>query len=261
MIKKSLATIATACIVCTTSPGDSFLPNNTLIAQVTQGMHSDLLDHIALRFYYIQRLDRSVKIIQWLNKNKLITPNFFDERIEKCSSNICIDQECTLTHKKIISCIERLQEQGTLVPMIELWNDITHFQMITDDIIIKEFSYLIFHFLKKIIHQNNFTRHAPQAEQLANIMKLNQPLESLNIEQVLGILDILIEQLPEFVELYELNSKLTWKQWFKKYWLTAPITASIILLKIYFIINNQPQDSIQLEEFQKNSFTSAKGAQ
>jgi hypothetical protein len=53
------------------------------------------------------------------------------------------------------------------------------------------------------------------------------------LEDVLDLLDILVDQLPEFLEKTELTSNLEWKEWINKYWLIAPISTIVLALKIY----------------------------
>ncbi|MFT6765491.1 MAG: hypothetical protein ACJAZS_000369 [Alteromonas naphthalenivorans] len=57
------------------------------------------------------------------------------------------------------------------------------------------------------------------------------------LEEILNALDLIVEELPVFLEQYELASNLSWKEWKKKYWLLAPIGAGVLTLKFYFRFN------------------------
>jgi len=58
------------------------------------------------------------------------------------------------------------------------------------------------------------------------------------LEEVLDILDLLVEELPEFLEKYELNSDITWRSWVKKYWILVPVAATAFGIKIYLTYKN-----------------------
>lgn len=61
-------------------------------------------------------------------------------------------------------------------------------------------------------------------------------VDQVQVEEVLQMLDMILAELPVFIEKYELNSGLSWQEWKKKYWLLAPAGGLILGLKIYFVI-------------------------
>ena len=61
-------------------------------------------------------------------------------------------------------------------------------------------------------------------------------IDSMQVKEVLETLDMILEELPAFVEKYELNSELSWKEWKKKHWLLAPVGALILGAKFYFVL-------------------------
>jgi len=66
----------------------------------------------------------------------------------------------------------------------------------------------------------------------------NKNIDPVKVEEVLKVLDMILAELPMFIEHYELNSELSWKEWKKKYWLLAPAGATILSLKIYFVLTS-----------------------
>jgi len=63
-------------------------------------------------------------------------------------------------------------------------------------------------------------------------------VDPVKVEEVLKMLDMILAELPLFIDQYELNSELTWSEWKKKYWLLAPVGAAILTLKFYFVLAN-----------------------
>ena len=197
------------------------------IAPITGDASSDFLKHIAVRFYYIQRLGRYVKFLKAVTQKSSLKEHLVHDFFQEVDESACV-----FTNKKVVHCIRQLQIAGDFLPVLELWEDIEHFQMIDDHTIIKEFSCLIFCFFKELVHKNIYARHAPEGVEIATILQLTTPLEVLSTEQILEILDLVIEQLPHFIDTYELSSGLSFNTWFKKYWLVAPIALGLLGLKI-----------------------------
>lgn len=77
---------------------------------------------------------------------------------------------------------------------------------------------------------------SPHSALLAKIKDKN--VDHVRVEEVLHLLDVVLEELPEFIDKYEFNSNLTWEEWKKKYWLLAPAGGIVLILKFYFIINS-----------------------
>lgn len=61
-------------------------------------------------------------------------------------------------------------------------------------------------------------------------------VDQVQVGEVLQMLDMILAELPVFIEKYELNSGLSWQEWKKKYWLLAPAGGLILGLKIYFVL-------------------------
>jgi hypothetical protein len=61
---------------------------------------------------------------------------------------------------------------------------------------------------------------------------INNIISQLPIAEVLNAIDMLVNELPPFIEKYELNSQITWKNWLKKYWWVPPVFGIWFGLKI-----------------------------
>jgi hypothetical protein len=66
---------------------------------------------------------------------------------------------------------------------------------------------------------------------------------------------MLVNELPPFLEKYEFHSKITWKEWLKKYWWVPPVFGAWFGLKIllslqrpyYYFSPYTPKPSIPLQ--------------
>lgn len=71
----------------------------------------------------------------------------------------------------------------------------------------------------------------------SNDLLLNEKnVDQVQVEEVIQMLDMILAELPVFIEKYELNSTLSWAEWKKKYGLIAPAGAIILSIKVYFVL-------------------------
>jgi len=95
----------------------------------------------------------------------------------------------------------------------------------------------------------------PKTVTLNDLLTLSEKINQLPVAEVLNAIDMLITELPPFLEKYEFNAKMTWKVWLKKYWWVPPIFGAWFGLKIllrlqkpymYFSPYNVPKPPINL---------------
>ena len=201
-----------------------------------------LISDIVLRFYHIQRLHKGVRRLVKLSKKKLVPLALHCYVREVKNKKVLIldnDVMISFTHPRIIWCLEHIEQYNSLGPFLEVWDDLGHYQLVSDTAVIREFTYLVFYLYKKIVHQECLLQDKKEEiEKFDALFKSISSLDEADLENILNILDIVIDELPVFVEQYELTSNLTWKEWAKKHWMFAPIAASIIAIKIYTKINS-----------------------
>lgn len=214
-----------------------FLLSASSCGSFSQMPSKRLLDDIILRFYHVQRLTKGVERLVWMSHKKLVPLCLHCEIRETKNSKTLVlsnDEEIVFTHERIIWCIEHIEKYHSLAPFLEVWEDLTHYQLVRDKTVLREFTYLLFYLYKDVVHQEVFLRSEKQnLETLESILIKAPSLEKAELEEILDVLDILVDELPAFIEQYELASNLTWQQWLKKYWLIAPVAAAILVLKIY----------------------------
>jgi hypothetical protein len=197
-----------------------------------------LLDDIILRFYHVQRLAKGVGRLVWMSDKQLVPLCLHCEiRNTKQGNKTLIlsnNEEITFTHERIIWCLEHIENHHSLDPFLEVWDDLTHYQLVSDKLVLREFTYLLFYLYRDVVHQEAFLRSKnPDPALLESILLRVPSLEAAELEDILDVLDLLIDELPAFIEHYELSSNLTWKEWAKKYWLIAPVGAAVLILKTY----------------------------
>lgn len=199
-----------------------------------QNFSRHLLDDIILRFYHVQRLSRSVNLLLWMSKKKLV-PLDVEYRVhEQKGQKILIlkDAYIPFSHPRIIWCLEHIQTHHSLFPFLEIWDDLAHYQLVDDQEIIREFIYILFYLYRDVVHQEIFVKNDIHDDQLEEIFKKIANLEKADLEDILDVLDMLVDELPEFIEKYELNSHMTWKEWTKKHWIIPLLAFGALCLKV-----------------------------
>jgi hypothetical protein len=124
-------------------------------------------------------------------------------------------------------------QTASLKPLLMLLKEVKNYRLLQDNLFFHEFFLLIFVVHKQILfHECEESPHALKHITLENIIEISNKINQLPIAEVLNAIDMLVTELPPFLEKYEFNSKLTWKIWFKKYWWVPPIFGAWFGLKI-----------------------------
>jgi hypothetical protein len=201
-----------------------------------------LMTDIVLRFYHIQRLHKGVRRLVRMSKKKLVPLTLHCEvkQIKNKKALILQNGESIVfTHPRIIWCLEHIEQYQSLTPFLEVWDDLGHYQLVDDTVVIREFIYLVFHLYKTVVHQELLLKNEiEEVAKLDAIFKKVPSLDEAELEEILNALDLIIDELPVFIEQYELISNLSWEEWRKKYWLLAPIGAAVLMFKFYFKFNS-----------------------
>jgi hypothetical protein len=126
-----------------------------------------------------------------------------------------------------------MQKTSSLKPVILLLREIKLYSHHHDEAFIREFFLLIFTVHKQILL--NECKENPQALKTVNletILEISEKINQLPIAEILNAINMLIIELPPFLEKYEFHSSITWKEWLKKYWWVPPIFGGWFALKI-----------------------------
>jgi len=162
-----------------------------------------------MRFYYIQRL---LKSMFRLSRHKNLIPFVFDDAV--------INE---LACPSLGLCIKELVERKSVAPLFRVWSQITAYDFIQNTHYIREFV-----LVTCLVYKQMVVAMTPEPEVKAptpkDVLMMYEKLATLPVAELLDLLDDVVEQYDTLAHHYALkDSSLTWKQWFEKYWWSAPI--------------------------------------
>jgi hypothetical protein len=171
-------------------------------------------EFVTKRYYLTQRLLKAINIIlQYVSATK-------------DSSMQCVEivEQILWKDDYIQALCSEITHTRKMSPIFELWDYFSQFRKIHDADFNRETCVLIRVCLQCIyaeLHRDLATKNSWLAD-----------IDSLPLEEILSTIDLLVEQMPAILEKYELQSNLSWKQWFKKYWWAVPVISTVIGLRI-----------------------------
>jgi hypothetical protein len=180
---------------------------------------------VSKRFYYIQRLKHPIATL--LECNRLFFHCF------QHSDAVCgIDTKSSFSHEYIKECIKTIETTKALDSLLYLWNDFEHYKLVEDEQFVHEFLKIIFIIQKNIVF---YTAKNKINFSLDYFIMIYENIDSLPLEELLNAIDLLTHELPAISQKFELDSDMTWRQWFRKYWWAPPLVAGTIVLKFLII--------------------------
>jgi len=136
-------------------------------------------------------------------------------------------------HKKTRSCLHKVLQTGSVAPIITLFRQVRYPQYLNDHALMHEIFFLIFIIHKQILLQEcKENDHSVKKSTLDTLVEVSDKINQLPITEVLSAIDMLMTELPPFLEKYELNSSITWRNWLKKYWWVPPVFGGWFALRI-----------------------------
>jgi len=223
--------IAPCSILCAWGPHKKILQSMFFgnicvnVNEALQKKHNDL----ATYYCSMKCAIKSVCFFSFLNENS------YRYSICNCIYDThCIQLDSTyFFNHKVQSCIQKMRNTQSLNPVISLLQKITRDYFSQDEPFIRE-TFLLLFLIHKQIFLEKYTEK-PQALKTVNlntILEISERINQLPIAEVLNAIDMLMTELPPFLEKYEFNSKISWKEWLKKYWWVPPIFGGWFALKI-----------------------------
>jgi len=185
------------------------------------------IDKVIERFYLLHRLEPILQKLQALDKHKMLA---FEETFTR-SEESCLES-LKITCEPIARMIHRSYCNHSLHPLFAFWNGLNRYKYIQDDRIMNEFA----RFTTYVIHAT--AAHQKTLPPILSKEQKNLALSQLHdmpLEDILNFLDILVEELPEFLEKNEIHAGMDWKQWLKKYWLIGPISIAVFGIRVYMM--------------------------
>jgi len=183
---------------------------------------ADFVINNNMRFYHIQRLFKSIIVLSKLmtkheKYNKKYSPDFTQLPFENAA---------------IVFYIDKMKQTQSLDPLFRLWHCFVSYKYIDDAIFLKEFVTLLLLVHKQIIVDFNSVvlKEAPSPQEL---IELYEQIASMPISDLLNSLDVVVDQCIEIIEKYELDSSMSWKAWFKKYWWMPPVVVTSVIVNFF----------------------------
>jgi len=180
-------------------------------------------------FSYLKYLSISIYFLSHLHKK-----NYRYKPCNTIEQKNCIQIDSTLFfHPKIRSCFHKVLHTKSVQPIIQLLQETIHPSNFRNTIFVHEIFLLIFTVYKQILLQECKEHdHVLKKTTLTTIVEVGDKINQLPIAEVLSAIDMLMTELPPFLEKYELNSAITWRTWIKKYWWVPPVFGGWFGLKI-----------------------------
>lgn len=196
--------------------------NYKVETQFSQNILTVSANDVLLRFYHLQRLQKGIDLLEKIN-NKDFLNNLFYYSENHSGITFCGYHFYTM---QVAAIIQYSCEEKKLEKLFLFWHELQQYKYSNDTQIIKEFTLFLTLLLQEI--ESYFSK-----KEQHELIVLNKKLENSSLEEILALLDILVEELPKFLEKYEIDSKMSWKVWLKKYWLIAPIAGAALILRAY----------------------------
>ena len=225
-------------------PGQTSLQQNTLCDDIYQLTSSN---NPITPLLYIKHLTKSFHFLSHLYKQNYC--------YKPC--NIIKEKDCIYVdsivffHHKIRFCLNQMLQTKSLKPLLKLLQEVKNHGLLQDNIFMRELLLLVFTVHKQIIF-NECADNPYVVKQitLETILEISEKINQLPIAEVLNAIDMLVRELPPFLEKYEFNSSISWKAWLKKYWWVPPIFTGWFGLKILL--------SLQRPQFYYSTYLSPK---
>jgi len=203
-------------------------PSEQVIEQ-EQGVSGSTFTHyVFLHFYHLHRLSGAVRLFVKLSKSSY-APIFFSILTPKGQCTSC---DYCFSNPRVIRVIKKMQKEKSIYPFITLWLELNRYKYVKNPSVIVEFTILLSSILHSIAEQRKFSFQYIEKKKIVKLHAIDM-LENMPLEELLDVLDLLVEELPEFLEKYELDQGIPWRQWLKKYWLLAPLGAAAFGLRLY----------------------------
>lgn len=183
-------------------------------------------EEIIKGYYYIKRMTPALKLLEDLETKGILNLKF----LYKMNEKEIVIEELVFFQQNSKELILSVVQNNSINPLEDIWEDFLRYRYIDNEKLLKEIGCFFVFILKRAAE--NFKCNSVKKIKL-------QDLQYMSLEEVLDILDILIDELPAFIEKYELDSEMEWGHWLRKYWLLAPIAFIALILKIYLGSNNQ----------------------
>lgn len=164
-------------------------------------------DEIALRFYYIQRLQKAMELLGNASSQK---PYY------------TIDYQAFSKSPGVAMLLRAMQESGSSGAMMHQWDDMKEYKFIDNIKFVKEFVTVVLIALRHV-----YTNPGGSLLSEAHI-------EKMSIDQILHAIDIITDQVSSSSQAYKPSENSTFQEWMQQYWWAIPLTVGTIAVRLAY---------------------------
>jgi hypothetical protein len=182
-------------------------------------------------FYCVTCLTKSIHFLSRLDKQQY---HYNPCNIKEHKNGIQLGT-AIFSDRTVCTSLKKAINTQSLKPIIILLQYTQHNIDLCNNHFLREILVLLFTVHKQILFNECAQHHRPiKKSTLETIIAINNIINQLPIAEVLSAIEMLVTELPPFIEKYELDSKITWKNWLKKYWWVPPVFGVWFGLKILY---------------------------
>lgn len=165
-------------------------------------------DEIALRFYYIQRLQKAMELLSKVSHNQAYHT---------------IDHHADLKSPGIIALLRAMQDSNSANPVMHQWDDVKEYKFIDNMRFVREFVSVVLITLRHVYTSPNGSLFD------------GSHIERMTIDQILHAIDIITDQVSNSSQVYaNTNNGETIQEWLQQYWWVIPITVGSIAVRLAY---------------------------
>jgi len=190
------------------------------------------IDQILMRFYLLQRLRSSQKLLATFCHHSL-PPTLFTYRHD--GDDLIVNDTVRFSTSVVKNCIERMQEQQKVLPLCHLLEQFNAYIGVRNEDFSRETLLLICTVYRNILVLGIQQGKQPKSGIANGMLHMYSNASSFSLEEILDLINVFAEEIPSFLGKFDFYSKMKWKNWVKRYWWVPPLAILGAGLRIYFI--------------------------
>jgi len=206
------------------------IKNISFILLITANTLTPSTDALLNHYYIVTRLKDAMTLLHKVPK--------------KIIPQLPLEQLGNPRDKPLALCVKQIKKEKNLQGLFSYWHKVVTYSVdVTDDSFI-EFAALICKICMLIKIKTLESANKAQSA-LDTIVAIGTAIDRLPIAEILNTIDMLVNELPAFLEKYEFNSSISWKKWLTRYWWIPPVVIIWFGLKILLKFQHKPHSYIE----------------
>jgi hypothetical protein len=165
-------------------------------------------DDIALNYYLMQRLNKSIKLLSTIEKFEL--SSLLSSLKKSTIDTMTFDTEIHFSHDRINLFFSHLLIEKNLAPLFHMWQECAHFRHAGDSHFFKEMLMMLFTVYKELL-LTKLNQESEQviASEMSAILDLYEHINELPLDEILNAIDLTTDKL-ELLQNMEKKGKKEW---------------------------------------------------